>query len=228
MSLQSLLPDPAASNIRVKICGLTSIEAVQQSVDAGAAYLGFCFFPASPRAIDPNRAAEVIAAAPAGIMKVALVVDPDDAMIGRISALPIDMIQLHGSESPERVAEIRTNSGLPMMKAIGIRDAEDLPAITAYGRVADQLLIDAKPPKNSELPGGNGVRFDWTLIANRRWPVPWMLAGGLTPDNVAEGLRLTGAKQVDVASGVESSPGVKDAVKVRAFVDAAASPNACV
>lgn len=226
MSLPSLLPEAVASDIRVKICGLTSVSAVEQSVAAGAAYLGFCFFPPSPRAIDPEQAAEVIGAVPAGIMKVALVVDPDDAMISWITALPIDMIQLHGSESPERVAEIKANSGLPVMKAIGIRDAEDLPAIATYGRVADQLLIDAKPPKNSELPGGNGVRFDWKLIANRRWPVPWMLAGGLTPDNVAEGLRLTGAKQVDVASGVESAPGVKDSDKVRAFVHAAKTGRA--
>ena len=219
MNLQSSQPD-TASTIRVKICGLTSVEAVQQAASAGASYLGFCFFPPSPRAIAPEEASEVLAAASSGIMKVALVVDPDDDLLAKITALPIDMIQLHGSESPERVTEIKTVTGLPVMKAIGIRSAEDLPAITTYGRVADQLLIDAKPPKGAELPGGNGIAFDWKLIANRRWPVPWMLAGGLTPDNVAEGVRLTGARQVDVASGVESSPGTKDAEKVAAFVNA--------
>ena len=225
MNLQSSLPDPAISDVRVKICGLTSVEAVEQSVAAGAAYLGFCFFPPSPRAIDPSDAADVIGAVPAGIMKVALVVDPDDVLVDQIMALPIDMIQLHGSETPQRVAEIRARSGLPVMKAVGVRDAADLPAIEAYGRVADQLLIDAKPPKDAELPGGNGIRFDWTLISNRRWPVPWMLAGGLTADNVAEGLRLTGARQVDVASGVESAPGIKDPAKVQAFVAAAQSQS---
>ncbi len=220
MNSQSSQPD-ATKNTRVKICGLTSVEAVRQAASAGASYLGFCFFPPSPRAIAPEDAAAVIAAAPPGIMKVALVVDPDDDLLAQITALPIDMIQLHGSEPPERVAEIKVKTGLPVMKAIGIRNAEDLSAIAIYGRVADQLLIDAKPPKGAELPGGNGIAFDWKLIANRRWPVPWMLAGGLTPLNVAEAIRLTGASQVDVASGVERSPGVKDAAKVKAFVTSA-------
>lgn len=208
---------------RVKICGLTSADAVKQAAQAGASYLGFCFYPPSPRAIRIEDAADIISAAPVGVMKVALVVDPDDDMLDQLMALPIDMIQLHGSETPERVAMVKNRTGLPVMKAVGIRDANDVPAINQYASVADQLLIDAKPPKNAELPGGNGVRFDWTLIANRRWAVPWMLAGGLTPDNVAEGLRLTGARQVDVASGVESAPGVKDPDRMNAFVSAAQS-----
>lgn len=214
-------PDHVSSLPRVKICGLTSVAAVEHAASAGAAYLGFCFFPPSPRAIRIDDASPIISAAPVGVMKVALVVDPDDAMLDQLMALPIDMIQLHGAETPERVAQVKNRTGLPVMKAVGIRDSADVPAIARYGSVADQLLIDAKPPKNAELPGGNGVRFDWSLIANRRWPVPWMLAGGLTPDNVAEGLRLTGANQVDVASGVESSPGVKDPARMTAFVSAA-------
>ena len=159
-----------------------------------------------------------MAPVPNSVTKVALVVNADDALIRSIAKLPVDMIQLHGAETPERVAEIRQMTGMPVMKVIGIRTAEDLPLIDAYSGVVDQLMVDAKPPKGATLPGGNGVQFDWTLIADRKWSVPWMLAGGLTPGNVAEAIRLTGARQVDVASGVEASPGVKDEAKVRAFV----------
>lgn len=207
--------------MRVKICGLTTPEAVQHAAAAGAAYVGFVFFPKSPRAIDVARAPALAAAVPAGVAKVALLVDPDDALIDTVSALPIDMLQLHGHETPERVLAVKARTGLPVMKAIGIRDAGDLAQIPAYGAVADQLLVDAKPPRDAVLPGGNGLQFDWRLIAGRRWPVPWMLAGGLTADNVAEAIRLTGARQVDVSSGVESSPGVKDPALVRGFVQAA-------
>jgi phosphoribosylanthranilate isomerase len=131
------------------------------------------------------------------------------------------MLQLHGRETPARVAEVRARHGLPVMKAAGLGGPDDLPALAAFEVVADQILVDAKPPKGSVLPGGNGVAFDWRLIAGRRWTKPWMLAGGLTPQNVAEAVRLTGARQVDVASGVEASPGVKDAALIRAFVAAA-------
>jgi phosphoribosylanthranilate isomerase len=159
---------------------------------------------------------------PPGVAKVALVVDADDATLDEIVAkVPLDMLQLHGSESPARVAEIRARYGLPVMKAVGIAEEADLPRLADYGRVADQLLVDAKPPKGAELPGGNAIAFDWRLIANRRWPVPWMLAGGLTPENVALAIRMTGAKQVDVSSGVERAPGVKDADLIRAFIEAA-------
>ena len=206
--------------MRVKICGLTSEQAVRDTAEAGADYLGFNFFPKSPRAISLDDAPRIIGAAPVGVMRVALVVDPDDRLLARIADLPIDMIQLHGKETPERVQEIREATGLPVMKVIGVRDADDVPAIDVYARVADQLMIDAKAPKGSVLPGGNGVQFDWRLIAGRRWPVPWMLAGGLTPENVAEGIRLTGTSQVDVASGVESAPGIKDPATVRRFVEA--------
>jgi phosphoribosylanthranilate isomerase len=132
-------------------------------------------------------------------------------------------LQLHGKETPERVSEIKARYGLPVMKAVGVADESDLPALDAYSAVADQLLIDAKPPKNADLPGGNGLSFDWRLIAGREFGVPWMLAGGLTPENVAEAVRMTGTQQVDVSSGVESAPGVKDPARIRRFVEGARS-----
>jgi phosphoribosylanthranilate isomerase len=158
-----------------------------------------------------------------GVAKVALVVNADDAFLdGLTAAVPLDMLQLHGSETPTRVAEVKARYGLPVMKAVGIADASDLAHIDAYAAVADQLLIDAKPPKNADLPGGNGLAFDWTLLAGRKyWTVPWMLAGGLTADNVAEAVRRTGATQVDVSSGVEGLVGVKDAGLISAFLAAA-------
>jgi len=133
----------------------------------------------------------------------------------------IDMLQLHGSESPERVTEIKTRYGLPVMKAVGVADAQDVPTLDVYARVADQLLVDAKPPASADLPGGNGLSFDWRLIAGRRWPVPWMLAGGLTPENVAEAIKMTGARQVDVSSGVETAPGQKSAKMIAKFSNSA-------
>ena len=149
--------------------------------------------------------------------------DADDAFLDEItSKVPLDILQLHGKESPERVAQIKARYGLPVMKAVGIADAEDLPQLDVYAQVADQILVDAKPPKTAKLPGGNGLAFDWRLIANRRWPVPWILAGGLTPENVALAVQMTGARQVDLSSGVESSVGVKDAGLMRAFAQALA------
>ena len=154
-----------------------------------------------------------------GVAKVALVVNANDAFLDQMTdAVPLDMLQLHGKESPERVAEIRARYGLPVMKAIGVADQEDLAAIDAYSAVADQLLIDAKPPRDAVLPGGNGLTFDWQLLQSRKyWTKPWMLAGGLTADNVAEAVTLTGAQQVDVSSGVETAPGVKDATLIEDF-----------
>lgn len=210
------------SDVRVKICGLRRPEAVEAAASAGAAYVGFVFFPKSPRAVTVDEAVPLALAAPIALAKVALVVDPDDALLDELSArVALDMIQLHGGESPERVAEVRRRTGLPVMKAVGVASEADLPALDSYGAVADQLLIDAKAPKGAELPGGNGLAFDWRLIADRRWSLPWMLAGGLTPENVAEAVRLTGARQVDVSSGVERSPGEKDTAKIADFVRAA-------
>ncbi|MBN2906402.1 MAG: phosphoribosylanthranilate isomerase [Rhodobacteraceae bacterium] len=211
-----------ASEIRIKICGLRDATSVAAAARLRIAYVGFVFFPKSPRHLDIAQARILAAEVPAGLAKVALTVNADDAMLDAlIDQVPIDMMQLHGSETPDRVAQIRDRFGLPVMKAVGVADADDLPALADYARVADQLLVDAKPPKGAALPGGNGLAFDWRLIANRRWPVPWMLAGGLTSDNVAEAIRLTGARQVDVSSGVESAPGVKDAGRMARFVAAA-------
>ncbi|MGJ8627603.1 MAG: phosphoribosylanthranilate isomerase [Sulfitobacter sp.] len=211
---------PAHTN--VKICGLTNHSGISAAVDAGARYVGFVFFEKSPRNLSLSDAAVLAAAVPEGMCKVALVVNADDEFLDALIAqVPVDMLQLHGAESPARVLEVKTRYGLPVMKAVGVADASDLTELEAYGRVADQILVDAKPPKGADLPGGNGLAFDWRLIAGRRWPVPWMLAGGLTPENVAEAITLTGARQVDVSSGVESAPGVKDGALIAAFCAAA-------
>jgi phosphoribosylanthranilate isomerase len=209
--------------IRVKICGLTTPEQVEAAAAAGAAYVGFVFFPKSPRAVTPAQAAELALVTPAGVAKVALVVNASDAELDEITeTVPLDMLQLHGSETPERVAEIRARYGLPVMKAIGIANEDDLAAIDLYSDVADQLLIDAKPPKNADLPGGNGLSFDWRLVKRKYWRRPWMLAGGLTPENAAEAVRMTGARQLDVSSGVEDAPGEKNPERIQAFVNSIA------
>ncbi len=206
----------------VKICGLSTAGTVAATVQAGARYLGFNFFEKSPRYVSISQARELALSVPADICKVALSVDATNKQLDAISAgVPIDMLQLHGHETPERVIEVKKRYGLPVMKVVGVADVSDLAAIDTYMRVSDQILVDAKPPKNAELPGGNGISFDWRLIAGRRWAVPWMLAGGLTAENVAEAVRLTGAKQVDVSSGVESAPGIKDKAKIAAFIAAA-------
>ena len=211
------------TDIRVKISGLCRPEDVTAVADAGASYGGFVFFPKSPRNVSIAQARDLALGAPVGLAKVALVVNADDAMLDAITAeVPLDMLQLHGSESPARVAEVKARYGLPVMKAVGVGGPEDLAAIEVYAEVADQLLIDAKPPKGADLPGGNGLAFDWQLLAGRKyWSVPWMLAGGLTPDNAAEAVLRTGTRQLDVSSGVESAPGVKDAAQIAAFVAAA-------
>ncbi len=206
----------------VKICGLNTASSVTAAAQAGARYIGFNFFEKSPRYVNIPQARELALSVPANICKVALFVDATNEELDAITAgVPIDMLQLHGHETPERVIEVKKRYGLPVMKVIGVSDASDLDAIDTYMRVSDQILIDAKPPKNAVLPGGNGISFDWRLIADRRWAVPWMLAGGLTTENVAEAVRMTGAKQVDVSSGVESAPGIKDKIKIATFIAAA-------
>ena len=208
-------------NTRMKFCGLRTSADVSAAVEAGAAYVGFVFFPPSPRYLTPEDAAPIAAQVPEGIAKVALVVNADDELLDHITeTLPIDMLQLHGKETPERLAEIKRRYGLPVMKAVGVAGPEDLEKLDTYLRVADQVLVDAKPPKDATLPGGNGLAFDWRLIAGRRWPVPWMLAGGLTEANVAEAMRLTGARQVDVSSGIETAPGIKDSFLMQSFAEA--------
>jgi len=209
-------------SVQAKICGISTPDALHAAASSGASYIGFVFFAKSPRNVSYTQAAALAVEAPVGLAKVALVVNPTDADLDALLAsVPIDMIQLHGGETPERVAEVKTRYGLPVMKAVGVADASDLAALDTYAEVADQLLIDAKPPKDADLPGGNGLAFDWQLLAGRKyWTKPWMLAGGLTPDNVAEAIKLTGAKQVDVSSGVEGVVGVKDNAKIAAFVAA--------
>ena len=207
---------------RVKICGLREPAHVAVAAEAGAAYIGLVFFEKSPRHVSIAEARNLALEVPPGVAKVALVVNASDEELGAIlDRVPLDMLQLHGRETPARVAEIRARFGLPVMKALGVAEASDLAVLPDYEAVADQILLDAKAPKGAALPGGNGLAFDWRLVAGQVFERPWMLAGGLTPDNVAEAIARTGARQVDVSSGVESAPGVKDPALIRAFIAAA-------
>lgn len=207
---------------RVKVCGLSTPQSVAAAVEAGAAYVGFVFFDKSPRNVDPDTARALALDVPAGVAKVALTVNADNAFLDRLTGeVPLDILQLHGSETPGRVAEVKARYGLPVMKAVGVSTAGDVARIADFEGVADQVLVDAKPPKGADRPGGNAASFDWSLIAGRRWAGPWMLAGGLTPENAAEAIRATGARQLDVSSGVESVAGVKDEGLIRAFLRAA-------
>jgi phosphoribosylanthranilate isomerase len=206
----------------VKICGLSTALTLDAALDAGADMVGFVFFSKSPRHIDWATARALGRQARGRATIVALSVDADDNTLKRIvEALSPDLMQLHGSESPARVKEISELFGRPTMKAIGVATHGDLVAAQAYEGVADHLLIDAKPPKGAVLPGGNGRPFDWSLTREFRPSVPWLLSGGLDPDTVEAAITLSGARGVDVSSGVESAPGVKDPAKIRAFVAAA-------
>lgn len=211
--------------VAAKICGLSEPESLRAAVAGGARYVGFVFYPRSPRAIAPPMAAEMARLLPTGVRSVGLFVDPDDEFLEHVTGqVPLDLIQLHGAETPRRIAEIKARYALPVMKAVKIGGPEDLTAALEAAEVADRLLFDAKPPaKVSALPGGNGIAFDWTILAGRSWPRPWMLSGGLTVDNVAEAVRVTGATEVDVSSGVEDRPGHKDPALVRAFLSAVAA-----
>ena len=209
---------------RVKICGLREPVHVAAAADAGATYVGFVFFAKSPRNLSVPDARSLALLVPDGVARVALTVNATNAELDAITAsVPLDMLQLHGSESPERVAEIKSRYGLPVMKAVGVAERGDLAQVDLFQTVADQILVDAKPPKDAVLPGGNGLAFDWTLLLGRVWRRPWMLAGGLTPANVALAVRSTNARQVDVSSGVETTPGVKDESLIRDFIAAARS-----
>ncbi len=212
--------------LETKICGLNRPESLAAAVAGGADLIGFNFFARSPRSVTPTEAASLAQRIPEGPIKVALVVDVDDALLAEIlGQAPIDLIQLHGSEPPGRVADIRQRFGKPVMKVIKIATREDLDQVKDYEPVADRLLFDTKPPKSmaNALPGGNAVAFDWRLLAGRRWSKPWMLAGGLKAENLAEAVETSGARAVDVASGVERAPGDKDPELIRAFLERARS-----
>lgn len=217
--MPAMLPIP-----QVKICGINDAAAYDAACHAGAEWVGFVFYPPSPRAVPPEQAAALAARGGTGRrpVNVGLLVDAEDALIEAVLAeAPLGLLQLHGMESPERCAAIRARFGLPVMKALGIAGEEDLALLAEYAPAVDRFLLDAKPPRGAELPGGNAVSFDWSLLAGRAIPRPWMLAGGLTPVNVAAAIRATGAPAVDVSSGVERMRGVKDPVLVSAFVAAA-------
>ena len=209
--------------IAAKICGLASEDAVAAAVEGGAAFVGFVFNPPSPRSVTPERAAALCRALPAGVHRVGLFVDADDDTIAAtLSVAPLDILQFHGVEFPERVAEARRRFGCKVMKAISIAGPDDVEGAALYDEAADLLLFDATPPRRrGALPGGNGLAFDWRLIAGRQWRLPWMLSGGLTAEFLPEAVRISGATAVDVSSGVEAAPGRKDPAKIRAFLDVA-------
>lgn len=212
-------------SLEVKICGIRSPEAMDAAVAGGARYVGLNFYAPSPRAVGPVEAAALARRVPTGVRTVGLFVEPDDELLDSVlGQVPLDMIQLHGGETPGRIAEIKAAISAPVIKAIRVATAADLEPVPDYEAVADMLLFDAKPPPNvTALPGGNGVPFDWTILAGRQWARPWMLSGGLTVENLSESVRTTGATAVDVASGVEDRPGHKDPALVTAFLDRAAS-----
>lgn len=209
--------------VQVKICGINAHEAMAAAIEGGADFVGFVFYPPSPRYLTPEQAASVAVPVPDTITTVGLFVDPEDSSLdSTIERVDLGLLQLHGNESPARVAEIRARYDIPIMKAIGIEEPADFDRAAAYVETVDWLLFDAKPPaRGNALPGGNGDAFDWTLVADRDWPVPWMLSGGLHPNNALEAIGVTGARAVDVSSGVEVAPGSKSPEYILAFLKAA-------
>lgn len=206
---------------RAKICGLTTPETLDAALTGGAAFVGAVIFPKSPRHIAPLHAATLFDRARGKAKVVAVTVDADDALLTEIALiLKPDLIQLHGAETPKRAAQVRILTGAGIIRALSVRAAQDIDAASAWEPVVDHLMFDAKPPEGSALPGGVGASFDWTLLAGRSFAAPWFLAGGLTPANVAEAARISGAPLVDVSSGVESAPGVKDPTLIAAFLAA--------
>jgi phosphoribosylanthranilate isomerase len=210
-------------SVEAKICGLSEARTMTAAVEAGAAMVGLNFYPPSPRSLTPAKAGRLAKLAPSQVRKVGIFVDAaDDAIATVLAEAEIDLLQLHGAETPARVAEIKARFSLPVMKAIAVAERADIDTAHDYEAVADILLFDAKAPKSmvDALPGGNGLVFDWGLLEGRRWQCPWALSGGLDADNVAEAVRISGTVLVDVSSGVERSPGVKDPAAIRAFLDA--------
>jgi phosphoribosylanthranilate isomerase len=207
--------------LKAKICGISTPEAVRAALDGGAGWIGFVFFPKSPRHLTLELAARLAEPVRGRAKLTALLVDPTDAQVDEVArALRPDLIQLHGRESPARTREIAQRGGCGIIKALPVAEASDLEAATAYEPLVEHLMFDAKPPKDAALPGGHGRAFDWALLAGRRFQRPWFLAGGLDPWNVAEAARVAGAPLVDVSSGVERGPGLKDPALIAAFLDA--------
>ena len=209
-------------SVPAKICGLSTSEAVRAAVQGRAAYVGFVFFTPSPRDIAPARASELAAPArEAGVEIAAVTVDASDAALEAIaSKLKPDLIQLHGSETPERARAVRRLTGAGVVKAVRVSEPADLDAAAAFEGSVDYLMFDARPPTDAVLPGGNGAAFDWSILKGRRFAKPWFLAGGLDAGNVAQAVRASGAPVVDVSSGVETAPGVKDPALIKAFLEA--------
>jgi phosphoribosylanthranilate isomerase len=216
-------PQSAATmSVQAKICGLSTAPTVDAAIAGGAAWLGFVFFPKSPRNVSPEEAASLIGRAPSHVGKAAVLADPDDALIARVLQAGVTALQLHGDESPERLASLKRH-GIELWKAVPVRTRADLDPARGYRGVADRILYDAKTPKGT-LPGGMGLRFDWKLLEGFVHPLPWALSGGLDAENLADAVRTTHARLVDTSSGVESAPGVKDVDKIAAFLQAAARP----
>lgn len=207
---------------KAKICGLSTEESVRAAINAGADYIGFVFYPKSPRNVSVNTAAKLAKIAGENVLKAGVFVNPTDELLKSvINEVNIDIIQLHGNESVERVKFIRDKFDKKVMKAISVAGADDIKKAHDYENAADMLLFDAKPPADMDgaLPGGNGLAFDWQLIAGYQWPVDWMLSGGLNIDNVLEAIKISGATIVDVSSGLETTPGNKDINKINAFLN---------
>jgi phosphoribosylanthranilate isomerase len=212
--------------VEAKICGVKTAPAIDTAIAGGAVMIGLNFFARSPRYVTPAAAGALSRPVEGRVIRVGLIVDAaDDEIAAILRDCPLDMLQLHGKETPGRTAEIRAEYGLPVMKVLSIAGAEDIAGAAAYEPVADRLLFDAKPPKTmvNALPGGNAVSFDWRLLAGRRFARPWMLAGGLTAENLAEAVRTSGAPGVDTSSGVEDQPGVKNLQKIKDFLRVAQS-----
>lgn len=207
--------------VAAKICGLTSQEAVQTAVAGGARFAGFIFYPPSPRSLGIAQAAALVAGVAPGITRVGVFVDPDDTLLESVlTKMPLDMVQLHGSETPDRAATIKRRFGVKVMKAIKVAGAVDLQSAKEFLGSVDWLMFDAKAPKEmtGALPGGNALAFDWELLRQKNWPLPWMLSGGLTVENLGKAVKISRAEAVDVSSGVERKPGEKDPAKIRAFL----------
>ncbi len=210
--------------VDVKICGLSDEASVAGACDGGARFVGFVFFPKSPRHITPARAGALTAKVTRGVTRVGLVVDAGDDLLAEIAATAgVDMLQLHGAETPERAADIRKRFGLQVMKVVAVADATDVARARAYEGVCDRLMFDAKAPAGADRPGGNARAFDWALLAGLKTKLPWLLAGGLTAENLAQAVRLSGTKAVDVSSGVEDRPGIKNPLKIKEFLKAASA-----